>query len=361
MLNVVFLGGSLTWGAHATDPMRTSYRARVSRRLEEEYPKARLRFWDAAIGGTGSQLAAFRLERDVLKREPDLVFLDFTINDNPYGEPDADRLASYESLVRRLVCAGVPVVQAIFAAKGDVMPEPKPRPLDAAHKAIASAYGLPTGDAVELMRAKVADGEVTADDLWDCPPDETHPGDMGYGLYAEAVWDAFMRAVREKRVCRVPERMLHADTYMAVNRARISGLGALPVGWRVGQAHRNAVAFDFVMSRWTDDMGIAEGEAAPLRLKVRGTNVLIFGEGTPSSGSYEVRIDGGEPKTYDPGALAKNGNFRHVQLIAQGLDGGREHVVEITPLLVEAQELRIESVCVAGAPARVVLLEGETE
>ena len=361
VLNVVFLGGSLTWGAHATDPMRTSYRARVSRRLEEEYPKARLRFWDAAIGGTGSQLAAFRLERDVLKREPDLVFLDFTINDNPYGEPDADRLASYESLVRRLVCAGVPVVQAIFAAKGDVMPEPKPRPLDAAHKAIASAYGLPTGDAVELMRAKVADGEVTADDLWDCPPDETHPGDMGYGLYAEAVWDAFMRAVREKRVCRVPERMLHADTYMAVNRARISGLGALPVGWRVGQAHRNAVAFDFVMSRWTDDMGIAEGEAAPLRLKVRGTNVLIFGEGTPSSGSYEVRIDGGEPKTYDPGALAKNGNFRHVQMIAQGLDGGREHVVEITPLLVEAQELRIESVCVAGAPARVVLLEGETE
>lgn len=361
VLNVVFLGGSLTWGAQATDPMRTSYRARISRRLEEEYPKARFRFWDAAIGGTGSQLAAFRLERDVLKREPDFVFLDFTINDNPYGEPDVDRLASYESLVRRLVGVGVPVVQAIFAAKGDVMPGPKPRPLDAAHKAIAAAYGLPTGDAVGLMRAKVVDGEVTADELWDCPPDVTHPGDRGYALYAEAVWEAFVRAVKEKIVCRIPAKMLHADTYMTVNRARISGLGGLPSGWRVGQPHRNAVAFDFVMSRWADDVVIAEGAAAPLRLKVRGTNILIFGEGTPSSGSYEVRIDGGEPKTYDPGALAKNGNFRHVQLIAQGLDGGREHVVEITPLLGDGQELRIESICVAGASADVVLIEGEIE
>lgn len=353
-LNVVFLGGSLTWGAQATDPQLTSYRALVSRRLEERYPEARFRFWDAAIGGTTSQLGAFRLERDVLARKPDLVFLDFTVNDDPFVRPVADRLAAYEGIVRRLVSADVPVVQAIFAVRADVSPGARERPLDAAHKAIARVYGLPSGDAVTLMRERVAAGEATAGELWDVPADGIHPGDAGYALYAEAVWAAYEKAVTEKRVCRVPEAMLHADTYLAVKRARLSSLGALPEGWSVGKPHRGAVAFDFVMSRWADDMTIARGaEAEPLRLVVRGSNVLVFGEGTPISGRYEVRVNGGEPKTYDPGQYAKGGNFRHVQFIAQGLDAGREHVIEIRPLLADGQELRIESVCVAGAPATV--------
>lgn len=65
-LNVVFLGGSLTWGAQATSPMETSFWALVEKKLAATYPKARFRFGDAAIGGTGSQLVAFRLDRDVL-------------------------------------------------------------------------------------------------------------------------------------------------------------------------------------------------------------------------------------------------------------------------------------------------------
>ncbi len=109
-LSVVFLGGSLTWGAQSTNPQKTSYRAIVQRKLEETYPKAHFQFHDAAIGGTGSQLASFRLERDVLAYQPDLVFLDYTINDNPYGEPSPHRLAAYEGLVRRIVETGAAVV-----------------------------------------------------------------------------------------------------------------------------------------------------------------------------------------------------------------------------------------------------------
>ncbi|HEY3418513.1 MAG TPA: SGNH/GDSL hydrolase family protein, partial [Armatimonadota bacterium] len=61
-LTVAFLGGSLTWGARASDPQMTSYRALLSQRLEQTYPRAHFRFIDAAIGGTGSQLGAFRLQ-----------------------------------------------------------------------------------------------------------------------------------------------------------------------------------------------------------------------------------------------------------------------------------------------------------
>ena len=81
-LNVVFFGASLTWGANASDPVETSYRAVMRDRFEKEYPAAHFRFRDSAIGGTGSQLGVFRLDRDVLARKPDLLFLDFSANDD---------------------------------------------------------------------------------------------------------------------------------------------------------------------------------------------------------------------------------------------------------------------------------------
>ncbi|MGD0092451.1 MAG: SGNH/GDSL hydrolase family protein, partial [Planctomycetota bacterium] len=199
-LSVVFFGASLTWGANASDPQLTSYRALVSQRLEEKYPLARFKFWDAAIGGTGSQLGVFRLERDVLRRKPDLVFLDFSANDDIYSS-DAETLASYEALVRRTIADGqAPVVAVIFpflwnvqAGKLDGMKRRE------AHLAIGKAYGVPCGDAIELAQSRVKAKETTLAQLW--PHDGVHPGDAGYVLFADAAWQAFQQGVQENRVC----------------------------------------------------------------------------------------------------------------------------------------------------------------
>ena len=345
-LSVVFLGGSLTWGAQATDPQKTSYRALVGQKLEQAYPEAHFQFHDAAIGGTGSQLAAFRLDRDVLAYRPDLVFLDFTINDNPYEAPNPHRLAAYESLIRRLIQAGIPVVQVILPSKQDVGTEPAPRPLDARHKEIGKAYGLPIADAVVLARERVREGKTTGDLLWDLPEDQTHPGDAGYALYAESAWSAFVQAVRDKTKCKLPEAMLHAPTYMNVTRNQLIQLGSLPDGWKAGKPHRNAVAYDFVCSRWMDNLVIAGGHAAPLHFKFTGSEVLLFGEQTKNSGSYAVRIDGGATKTYS--AKCADGNMRLAEVVAEGLDPVKEHEIEITPVLDAGEELRLESICIAG-------------
>ena len=353
-LRVVFLGGSLTWGAQATNPLVTSYRALVEKWLIATYPKARIRFGDAAIGGTGSQLAAFRLDRDVLSRNPDLVFLDFTVNDDAYIVPDPGRLAAYESLVRRLVQAGIPVVQVILPIKIDVQANPPERPLDAKHKEIAAAYGLPVGDAVTLAKQRVAKGETTPDLLWDLKEDPIHPGDAGYALYAEAAWQAFEQAAKKNARCRLPEKMLHAETYMTVNRFRLSSFSSLPDGWQIGKPHRNAIAFDFVCSRWMDDLAIAKSEAAPLLLQIQAGTAMLFGEMTKISGSFQVRIDGGEATTYS--ARCADGNMRLVEILAEGLDSSLEHEIEITPVLEAGGEVRIESVCAAGSPALVSFL-----
>ena len=100
-----------------------------------------------------------------------------------------------------------------------------------------------------------------------------------------------------------------------------------------------------------DDLAIAKSDADPLLLQIQASTVMLFGEMTKDSGSYQVRVDGGEPKSYS--AKCAEGNMRLVQLIAEGLDPARTHEIEIIPTLKTGEELRVESVCVAGAPATV--------
>ena len=367
-LTVAFLGGSLTWGARSSDPQRTSYRAIVGRKLETIYPKAHFKFIDAAIGGTGSQLGAFRFQRDVMAYKPDLMFLDFTLNDGVH-ETTPDTLAAQEGIIRRAIEGSFPVVQMLLAAREFVTEGTTERmKRRAAHIAIAEAYGIPCGDAISLMQERYKKGELDLDKVW--PPeffDTCHPNDPGYELYAEAAWNAFMKAVTEKMVCKVPGKMLHGNTYMHVARVRISSLAPLPQGWRVAIPSRDYCAFDFLMSRWLDDVSVAANfvetarditspcaPAQPLKMKFHGSSVMLFGESTARSCKCRVLIDGAESQ-FDACQLGQ-GTGRMLKLIAEGLDPAVEHSMELHPVFEspdKPQELRIESICVAGGKAKV--------
>ncbi len=378
-LSVVFFGASLTWGANASDPQLTSFRAVIGDRLVAKYPKARFRFWDAAIGGTGSQLGLFRLERDCLKRKPDLVFLDFSANDDIHSATP-ETLASYEAIVRRLVQQGIPVVQVVFPFKWNVeagkLDDFKRRD---AHHAISKAYNTPIGDAIELAQRRVREKSTTLAELW--PADGVHPGDAGYVLFADAAWDAFQGAVEKKQVCKSPEKMLNADTYMTASRTRITSLGPLPSGWRASSPNLVSAYFDMLMSRWLDDEVVTQlpkvdagkTDAAPpvigrLRFRFTGSMAMLFGESTPTSGKYRVYLDGKLVETksndgkstqteFDAGNLGRilKGNTHLAQVIVEGLDPSVEHTLEIEPVLNPEQELRIESLCIAGGTAKVAI------
>lgn len=380
-LNVVFFGGSLTWGSNASDPNITSYRGLTGERLRQTYPRARFKFIDAALGGTGSQTGVFRLERDVLRHKPDLVFLDFSLNDN-LDSPDESRLAAYESLLRRIMLEGkCPVEVVIFPGKKHVLrPTPDHVPGRVKHRQIAQAYGVPIGDALAHIHQLVQDKSVDPEKLW--PYDPIHPCDDGYALYAQAAWAAFESAVRAGTECRVPEKMIRGDDYMTWSRARLSSLGQLPEGWSVTKPNVSAAYFDGLMSRWLYDetrafngieppppytdgpMGGKLVKVAPLQVKFRGTMVLLLGERTLMSGKVRVLLNGkpmqfGWPpaKEYDASSRQWHGNQFLSEVVAANLPPNVEHTLRIEPVFLEnePQEFRIESICVAGPGASVRL------
>lgn len=362
------MGGSLTWGAGASDPLKTSYRALIGQWLEQAYPQAHLSFVDGAIGGSGAQLGAFRLNRDVLAYQPSLFFLDFTLNDGTY-QISPDTLAAYEAIVRRTIReAGCPVVQMFLASRADIEAGQLDKMLRrSAHLKLSRAYHTAVGDAIVLMQRRYQRGQLDLDRLW--PPerfDTTHPGDAGYVCYAEAAWQALQKAIARRVVCRVPEKMLFGDTYQTWTRTPVAELR--PRGWHTATPKMGYLAFDFLMSRWLDSLCVGANfveldrvktrpapAAGPLRVGFHGSTVLLFGESTPRSGRYRVRIDGGAGTEFNACKMGSTGNGHLWQVIAEGLPV-QEHTLEITPLFVSSKvpaELRLESICVAGGDAKV--------
>lgn len=379
-LNVIFFGASLTWSANASDPVETSYRAVMRDRFEAHYPAAHFRFRDSAIGGTGSQLGVFRLDRDVLAHKPDLVFVDFTANDG-IDSADPETLASYESILRRLATAGIPVVQVAFPFKWDIETAklPKMKRL-VAHRALADTYGNGWGDAVSRICHEVDAGRLTREKLW--VTDGVHPHDPGYREFAAAAWDGYLAAVKAGLAPRVPAQPVYADTYLTLRRINLAGLPSLPRGWSKGRPNLTAVNHDWLMSRWLDDLVVARNRkpdepgtpgkesksVQPLRLKVEATAILLFGESTADSCRFRVLVDGvavtgkgGQEKGADwfEGNRWKTGNGFLLWEVARGLDPNTPHLLEIEPVFddAKAQELKIESICVAGGKATVTQLQ----
>ncbi|MGI6496290.1 MAG: SGNH/GDSL hydrolase family protein [Kiritimatiellia bacterium] len=367
-LTVSFFGASLTWGSNASDQGTTSYRARIAQRLEAKYPDAHFTFRDGAIGGTGSQIAVFRLERDALRYKPDLLFLDFTANDDIYSD-HPESLASYESLIRRTLQQGVPVVQVIFPFQWNVQNVTQEQ-IDSykrlvAHKELSAYYNTAVGDAVSLIFQKIESGETTVKDVW--PIDGVHPHDVGYAYFADAAWDALEGAIAEGRECTIPAEMKYAGTYMAWKRQLVSELG-LPEAWKTGLANVNGRFYDFQPSRWLDEITVATNGAPALEFVFRGSTIILWGETSLDCARLLVVVDGHlmdnphyNPKrdtlssyVYDCGRQGRTiggPGYLNLPLFSNLENPDDEHTLLLIPLFDASNpksEIRIESLCVAG-------------
>jgi len=90
-VKIAYLGGSIT--------EQKGWRVLSLKWLREKYPSARIEEINAAIGGTGSDLGVYRLEKDVLRFQPDLLFVEFAVNDG--GTPSEKIRKAMEGIVRK--------------------------------------------------------------------------------------------------------------------------------------------------------------------------------------------------------------------------------------------------------------------
>jgi len=350
-LNVVYLGASLTYSANATDPNVTGFRGLMGDYLEKRYPKAHFRFFDAAIGGTTSKLALFRLERDVLSKKPDLVFLDFVCNDGG-DNVNADNTCAYEQILRTLIGKGVPVEQLFFTFRwwmekdGDCE---KNVPRQRLYANLGRYYGTPCADAATVIRRKLVAKETTLDEIW--PIDGGHPADPGYKLFFEAAKIAFERAVAEKAICQVPSEPLYGSVEDVQRRPLLLFVSQQPAGWRQDRSFRTSMWYDGLSSRWLGEwVTRIDATASSVGLVVTGNIFAFFGEADGQTAlPLEVSVDGGKPERMDftHGESGRLVVYRE-KFVGDWTKGeGKDHIVSIKPIPDAKKpngEVRIESV-----------------
>ena len=174
-LVIGFLGGSITQGSLSSTP-KTCYAYLVYEWWKKSFPNAAFSFVNGGIGGTTSHYGGARAWKDVLCYRPDIVTVDFSVNDdaNEFFEE------TYEGTLRRLLMApsapAVVVLNNVFYDTGKNAQD--------YHNRIADHYGIPHVSIKDTIYPDVESGKIVRADI---TPDNLHPNDKGHRLVADEI------------------------------------------------------------------------------------------------------------------------------------------------------------------------------
>ncbi len=180
-VNIAFIGGSITKGTMSTGTRD----AGMSKKLPyveyvidwwyKKFPKADLYFVNAGISATDSYLGVHRVQKDVLDKKPDLVFVEFAVND----KKTAHHKQSYENLIRKILAAdSKPAVMLLFMAKLNGWS------CEVQQAQIGQHYKLPMLSYGSVMKDMINNGIYTMEEL---SGDAIHPSAVGSAIAGEII------------------------------------------------------------------------------------------------------------------------------------------------------------------------------
>lgn len=193
-LTVGYIGGSIIQGAsdgetHAYDAGNmveagnAKFIDRMQKLFEDNFPDAEINSINAGLSDTGSNMGIFRLESDLMLREegyiPDLVFLEFAVND--FAAIGADRIKlQYESLINNVyrINPKADIICVLTAMQGYEVPK-------AAHIEVANYYDIPIADVGAALKKEYT---ITGDYLA-YTRDNLHANSAGYEYFTKICWD----------------------------------------------------------------------------------------------------------------------------------------------------------------------------
>jgi hypothetical protein len=194
-ITIAAIGGSITEGVAATAPanrylnlFQTWWNGQFS---------AGSTLINAGIGATDSDYGSLRVQRDVLSQNPDLVIVEFAVNDI---DPGVSVLGdTYEGLLRQLLDApSHPAVILLFMMTYPTTTDPSN--LEQYYTAqpwqsvIGAHYNLPMVSYADAIYSAYMNGSITAAQI---TPDYTHPTNLGHAYAAQFLEQLVTNAIAD--------------------------------------------------------------------------------------------------------------------------------------------------------------------
>lgn len=295
-VTIVYFGGSIT-------AANNGWRDQSLKWLQQQYTSAPIKQVNAGVGGTGSDLGAFRLRRDVLTHKPDLVFVEFAVND---GGPYVHQ--TMEGIVRQIWKANPSTdICFVYTVAGNMLPTLEQNrlwPTMLAMEHIAQHYAIPSIQMGSQVPALIKEGKLLFNgkkeqhpDIMIFTGDNVHPyPQTGHRLYAEAV----ARSLEQMKAVGKPGPHPLAAPYAKDN---WEDAKMLPVQqlqrtseWSLLTVEKDSLARQF-RDRIPALMKSTQPGAA-IQLRFKGRMAGIYDLVGPGCGQYTVTIDGDAPKEY---------------------------------------------------------------
>lgn len=321
-ITVAYLGGSITQGSSATES--NCYARLVTNWFEETYPDIKVNYVKAGVGATGSYIGIHRADRDVLSKNPDVVFIDFSVNDTT--ENTQRNINSYDSLMRKLwngdskpaiVCIGMTQETGIA--------------FQSQHLEIAKHYDLPFISYKNAILDVINKGYIKWTDI---SGDNIHPNVPGHKILSEMIID-YLTEVKdnadsisgdESDFSKAYTDNLYEDATL-LTPANTEAVDEDNVFDPYNESFGNMPGY------WMASIGGVEGEkVGRLTFKdVEFRNLgILFGKQTNEGGKLKVYVDGEEKATIDTKFPNGWGNYAEAAEVVS-FDEKGTHTVEIVP------------------------------
>lgn len=297
-IKVAYLGGSIT--------AQPGWRVKSLAHFREKYPDAKFAEINAAIGGTGSDLGVFRVKQDVLDHQPDLLFVEFAVNDS--GTPPEQIIRCMEGIVRQTWRAW-PMCEICFVytiTESSVAPliEGSYQRSASAMDRVAEHYGIPSIHLGMEVAALARKGKLVwraplpkteaeksaAGDKFIFAADGVHPHvSTGHELYLEAIvrsLEPIHAASGAATAHRLTEPLV-SDNYEHARMIPIDQ-ATLSAGFK-----RLDRASDPMAKRFTRLAALHRADRAgeTISFKFRGTRAAIYDVIGPDCGQVTVSLD----------------------------------------------------------------------
>ncbi len=306
---IAYLGGSITQGFNGGEE---NYAKLSFQSFADQYGTGdNVKYVNAGMAGTPSMLGLIRAERDVLQHEPDIVFVEFAVND----ANDELNMTAYESLLRRILDSKKqPAVVLIFTVTDTGYSAQKEM------ESIGRHYDLPMISVKDAIMPEIEAGAMTWLDYSD---DTVHPDVKGHALITEFVRHYYQVLESEEKDNKpvIPDTTVYGKVFENMVMLDATNTKAVTTGSFAEEA-----TIQQFPSGWTHR---ADGGNDSFVLELTASSLFIVTKESndASTGTIVILVDG-EPKLSIDGYNTSGWNNPATKLVFQEEKAGK-HRIEI--------------------------------
>lgn len=278
-VTIGYIGGSITEGFSAGASL--CYAKRSYEYFADQYGTgSNVKYINAGLSGTSSVLGNMRAERDLLSGHPDIIFIEYSVND----QGSVTYQKSFESLVKKCLMQENDPAVIILITRSQTGNSCQKQ-----MAAVAKNYNLAAISVDNALTNALNSGKMTWSDYGN---DQFHPHVAGHQLVADFIGYYYRQAQLSKNRSTsytIPQTTVYGDEYWTASMVSSSELENFSSG-----SFKKGTSFSNFADGWTHIKNSNE----PMKFTAEGKGIFILFKSNQGSslGTLSVNVNGNKSR-----------------------------------------------------------------